>query len=117
MGLAYRIEETILTTVDEVNVVSSRVVFESDHVAMSADDVMQNQRGWQSPERDKAEEWLEGLLSGGPMKQADVEQAIEGSFHTTRTVRRAADKLGVIKEKEKGKMDGKWLWRLPSNHS
>jgi hypothetical protein len=32
----------------------------------------------------------------------------------TRTLRRAAEKLGVEKRKEKGVKDGKWYWRLPN---
>jgi hypothetical protein len=106
-GLAYDIEEKIVGQ----GIVSSCVAWESAHVDLSADDAMQNKRGWQSPERDKAEAFLSNLLASGEMKQTDIEAAVEGTFMTMITVRRAADKLEVIKRKDG--MAGPWLWRLP----
>jgi putative DNA primase/helicase len=107
LGLAYSIQEKVVGQ----GIVSSCVLWEGNHVDMSADDAMQQDRGWQSPERDKAEEWLENLLANGPMKQADVDDAINGTFMAPRTVRRAAEKLGVIRNKDG--FSGPWLWKLP----
>ena len=109
LGLAYKIQEAL---VGDRLIVSSRVMWEGEHVDLSADEAMQQDRGWQSPERDKAEEFLANLLANGPVKQAVIDEAIEGSFFAPRTVRRAAEKLGVIKQKDG--FSGPWLWRLPN---
>jgi putative DNA primase/helicase len=108
-GLAYDIQEAVVGQ----GIVSSRVVWEGEHVDISADDAMQQDRGRKAPDRDDAEEFLRGLLAGGPMKQADVEDAARGHLHAWGTVRRAANKLG-IKPKKAG-MDGGWLWGLPTS--
>jgi len=61
--------------------------------------------------RDEAKEFLRELLADGPMPKRDVDtQARRGDF-SERTIRRAADDLGVIAEK-RGYNAG-WHWRLP----
>jgi putative DNA primase/helicase len=77
-GLAYKIGERLVGLQE---IVSSRVVWEGEHVAISADEAMQQDRGRKAPERDSAEEFLKKLLANGRLKQAEVEDAIEGSFH------------------------------------
>jgi RecA-family ATPase len=107
-GLAYKIEEAL---VGPRMIASSRVTWDHEHIDLSADEVMQKDRGWKSPERDSAAKFLEELLCGGPMKQVEIEEAVQGSFHSPRTIRRAAEQLGVTKKKDG--MTGGWLWRLP----
>lgn len=109
LGLAYKIQETL---VGARAIVSSRIMWEGEHVDISVDEAMQQDRGWKSPLKDKAEEFLKDLLANGPRKQADIDEAAEESFHAPRTIRRAAETLGVIKKKDG--MTGGWLWRLPN---
>jgi RecA-family ATPase len=109
-GLAYKVQSHVL---EPSMIETSRVVFDGAHVAVSADEAIQKDRGWKSPERDSAAEFLQELLSKGPMKQVDVEDAVEGSFHSWRTIRRAAEQLGVTKKKDG--MAGGWVWRLPTS--
>jgi hypothetical protein len=109
-GLAYKVQSHVL---EPSMIETSRVVFEGGHVAISADEAINAKRGRDAPERDDAEEFLKGLLANGCLNQSVIEEAADRHFHAWRTVRRAAKELGVIKEKEKGKMDGGWLWSLP----
>jgi hypothetical protein len=109
-GLSYKIESAL---VGEAKIESSRVAWDVGHVSISADDAINNKKGRAAPDRDDAEQFLKGLLANGPMEQAAVEEAADRKFHAWMTIRRAAKDLGVIKEKEKGKMVGPWYWRLP----
>jgi putative DNA primase/helicase len=109
-GLAYKIQEKL---VGQQAIVTSHLVWEGEHVDRNVDDAMQQDRGRKAPDRDDAEEFLRGLLAGGPMKQVDVEDAARGHLHAWGTVRRAATKLG-IKPRKVG-MDGGWLWGLPTS--
>jgi putative DNA primase/helicase len=108
-GLAYGIQEKMVGQ----GIASSRVVWEGEHVDISADQAMQQDRGRPAPDRDDAVEFLRELLANGPMNQVDVKDAAEGHLHAWATVRRAANNLG-IKPKKAG-MDGGWLWSLPTS--
>ena len=60
-----------------------------------------------------AKDFLRAVLSGGDVLCNEVkEQAQEASIKWA-TLRRAKDALGV--RSTKGKFDGKWYWRLPSD--
>jgi putative DNA primase/helicase len=107
-GLAYDVEETV---VGQQQIVSSRIVWEGEHVDISADEAMQQGRGRDAPDRDDAEELLKRILGNGPVKQADIkDEAVNGHGHSWATIRRASQKLGVIKNKDG--MEGGWLWSL-----
>ena len=62
--------------------------------------------------RKEAEEWLRGELSGGPVPQKEVASHSRSEGHRWHTVRRAADSIGVVKEKTGGRGKG-WEWSLP----
>jgi hypothetical protein len=109
-GLAYKIEATLL---QPSMIESSRVVWDAGHVSISADEAINSKKGREAPDRDDAEEFLKRLLANGPLEQTAIEETADRQFHAWRTVRRAAKELGVIKGKEKGKMDGPWMWKLP----
>ena len=106
-GLAYSIEERIVQ-----GIVSSHVVWEGEHVDMSADDAMQQDRGRQAPDREQAEKFLREVLASGPVKQSEIkDEAVNGRGLAWATVRRAQNKLGVISKKEG--LQGGWVWQLP----
>jgi hypothetical protein len=107
-GLAYKIRETLI---QPSMIESSRVVWDAAHVSISADEAINSKKGREAPDRDDAEEFLKQFLANGPKKQEQVEDAAKGHLHSWRTVRRAAQNLG-IKPKKDG-MDGPWMWRLP----
>jgi hypothetical protein len=62
--------------------------------------------------RADAEGFLRELLAAGSMASADVEQQAKAAGISWRTLRRAADAIGVKRWKEGG-ADGRWFWRLP----
>ena len=112
-GLAYSIAQM---TVGQQAIVSSHVVWEAAHVDMSADDAMQQDWGRDAPDRNDAEELLKKILGCGPVSADDVkDEAVNGHGHSWATIRRASDKLRVVKKKDG--LEGGWLWSLPPTTS
>jgi hypothetical protein len=62
--------------------------------------------------RADAEGFLRELLTSGSMASGEVESKAKAAGISWRTLRRAADDLGVEKWREGG-ADGHWRWRLP----
>ena len=107
-GLAYNIEEKLVGQ----DIVSSHVAWEGEHVDMSADDAMQQDRGRKHRTARTPRKFLREMLANGPVKQAEIKDtAVNGHAYAWATVRRAYDKLGV-KSKKDG-LQGGWLWELP----
>jgi hypothetical protein len=87
---------------------------------MSADDALaiENDGGTEDakpgPEpqaRKAAEDWLRQLLAAGEVPAAKVKAEAVAAGMNYRTVQRAADALGIIREKNS--FDGGWQWRFP----
>jgi hypothetical protein len=66
--------------------------------------------------RDEAEDFLRSRLAGGAFVLADEIKA-EAKAHciSISTLKRAKSDLCIVSEKEPGKADGRWCWRLPTN--
>jgi hypothetical protein len=62
--------------------------------------------------RADSEGFLRELLAEGSMASSDVERKAQAAGISWRTLRRAADDIGVMKWREGG-VDGHWRWRLP----
>jgi hypothetical protein len=106
-GLAFRIEEARVEGAREV-VETSRVVWEPDPVTLSADEVMRDQEPEQRSALREAVDWLQEVLSE-PIPADEVLRKARKAGIAEKTLRRAADKLGVVKKKS-GK--GGWSWSL-----
>jgi putative DNA primase/helicase len=96
------------------------IVWEHDPVQMSADDALaiENDGGKDDakpgPEpqaRKAAEDWLRQLLASGETAAAKVKAEANAAGMNYRTVQRAADELGV--KRERNSFDGGWQWRFP----
>jgi hypothetical protein len=96
------------------------ILWEREPVQMSADDALaiENDGGTEDakpgPEpraRLAAEDWLRQLLAAGDVSAAKVKAEAKAAGMNYRTVQRAADALGVIREKNT--FDGGWQWRFP----
>jgi len=87
----------------------------AEHVEITATDAMQAEAGTKRSKSElrQATEFLQGALANGPMKQAEVKADAEGHGISQATLRRAKDELGIKSRKEKGSVDGHWLWELP----
>jgi len=96
------------------------IVWGREPVQMSADDALAiendggNEEAKPGPEpraRLAAEDWLRKLLATGEVPAAKVKGEAKAAGMSFRTVQRAADELGVIREKNT--FDGGWQWRFP----
>jgi hypothetical protein len=95
------------------------IVWEKAPIQMSADDALAIENGdaegaKPGPEphaRKAAEDWLREILANGEVAAAKVKAEAEEAGMNYRTVQRAADTLGIIREKNG--FDGGWQWRFP----
>jgi hypothetical protein len=63
--------------------------------------------------KDQAKKFLNDFLADGPMPKTEIEEAADANGISNRTLYRAKDDLHLIVEKERGRPNGKWVWRLP----
>ncbi len=97
------------------------IVWEREPVTMSADDALAQENGngggdggrpGPEPEAlNAAKEWLGKLLADGEVEAAKVKAETTAAGLAWRTVQRAADALGVIREKNA--FNAGWQWRFP----
>jgi putative DNA primase/helicase len=108
-GLAYSVQECDL---DTHGVKTSRIVWESEFVAQTADEAMSVPS---DPEeagmlRDAAQ-FLRNQLAGGPMKSVDIFKAADGAGISRSTLRRAQARIGVQAQRQGGP-HGAWYWAI-----
>jgi hypothetical protein len=88
-----------------------------DPVDITATEALQALIGSKSPSaRDNAKHFLEDLLGNGPVSSKDVQEAGKENGISQRTLRRAAEELGVEFKKDGPKNDKgeiTWRWHLP----
>jgi len=100
------------------------VTWERGTLHMNADDALAGEaeaaRPGPEPEaRNAAAEWLRQVLAGGPVPSGDLQNPAPGTLRRMAkeadfrwaTVRRAADALGV--RREKNRVTHTWQWQLP----
>ncbi len=92
------------------------ISWERDPVRMNADEGLAaenavNKPGPEPEARSQAADWLLALLGDGEIAAAVVKSEAANAGLSYRTVQRAADTLGVIREKNA--FSGGWQWRLP----
>ena len=111
-GLAFHIEPaTVQSPAGPLS--TSRVMWESQPVSVTADEVMQSEMAPQSASAlAEATEWLQGVLADGPVSPAKLSGMAKADGITRMTLRRAADALSVVKQKES--LKGGWLWSIPA---
>jgi len=102
-GVAYRIEAPSGI---------ARVAWEQGAVTLRADDVLGGLESHADrSERREAESWLRDFLADGPRPASEVRSESRQAGLSWATVRRAADAMGIAREKS-GFRSG-WEWRLP----
>ena len=92
-----------------------RVVFESQPVNITADDILAPKSNIEAPERDRAVDWLKELLSGGQsMPSKEIFDLAKQENFNDKTLQRARKEL-CIKCYIEYNDDGErlWYWRLP----
>ncbi len=92
-----------------------KIVFESEPVSITAQDVLTNQSNIEAPERDHAVEWLKQLLAGGVSKPSNeiFKLAVEEHINE-HTLKKAREKAGIKCFPEFDEEGNKcWHWKLP----
>jgi hypothetical protein len=108
-GLAFRIEAATVQS-PKGPIETSRVMWESTPVTLSADEAMQAVDNGREPSAlDKAVDWLRETLADRPLASTDVITRAAAVCIAEKTLRRAASKVGIKPAKD-GK--GGWKWSL-----
>lgn len=91
------------------------VVWDSQHVEVTATEAMEAEAGGtKRAVQREAEDFLKSKLAHGPLTKKEIEEEAEAlDISITGALKRAKLKLGVKTWKEKGKVDGNWMWELP----
>jgi hypothetical protein len=109
-GLAFSIEGVTLPG----GIESSRVIFEPDPVAITAEQALSRDPDGDD-DRSATEEavlFLRSVLADGPVPATGVFRQAKMAGHSERTVRRATKLLGI--RPQKTGMKGCWAWALPA---
>jgi putative DNA primase/helicase len=111
-GLAYRIE-SLLIRVDDTEILTSRISWESEPVKISADQALAALDGGREAKSQKAEaiEILNDILAAGPVSAAEVKRRATEAGVSPKALRSAREALGVVTQKA-GFGEG-WVWTLP----
>jgi AAA domain-containing protein len=116
-GLAFRVEQHLL----DGGIVASGIAWESEKITRTADEILAAGRDTsEAPERSEAEAFLRDMLADGPRPAAEIEAEAKGASISTRTLRRARNKLKIksYRKAETGEglgSDGRWYWALPAD--
>ena len=109
-GLAFTIEGVTIPG----GIETSRVVWESDSVTVTADEAMrQHDEPEERSSLEDAREFLTNLLADGPVSSKQIRYDSEGAGHTWATVRRAQKLLRVEVYRDGFGGKGTWYWQLP----
>jgi putative DNA primase/helicase len=94
-----------------VDIIAPFIVWHPQYVEITANEAMAAAGGHIA--KREAREFLLERLETGPAKQNDVLDEAKQEGIAEKTLRRAKKDLGVKSRKERGKIDGEWLWELP----
>jgi hypothetical protein len=108
-GLAFRIESATVQSPGGP-LETSCVAWDPSPVTTTADEVMRTQAPEQTSALREAEEWLEEILAE-PTPAGEVSRMAANAGISPKTLRRASESLGIVKEKTG--MKGGWTWSLP----
>jgi hypothetical protein len=110
-GLAFCIEGVTVSSAAG-DLATSRVVWESEPVSMTADEAIQAESGSRNISAvETAKAWLQDALENGPIAKIELIDLAKEEGIANRTLQRASKMLNIQKEK-KGMADG-WWWSLP----
>jgi putative DNA primase/helicase len=113
-GLAYRIEGCLIQH-DGAEIASSRIMFESAPIMISADRALSALDGNSENRSDKSEAvgFLVDALRGGPVSAKDMKKEAANAGISSKSLRSAREALGIKPEKTGFGGEGGWVWNLP----
>jgi putative DNA primase/helicase len=111
-GLAYRIEGCLIHS-EGSKIATSKIMYESAPVMISADQALAASSAYGVNKSDKSEaiEFLKDLLKTGPMAVKDVKKEASDAGITPKSLRSARESLRI--KPEKAGFEGGWVWKLP----
>jgi putative DNA primase/helicase len=111
-GLAYRIEGCLIHS-EGSEIATSRIMYESTAVTISADQALAALNGNRENKSDKSEaiEFLKEALRIGPIAAKDIKKEASSAGITPKSLRSAREALGV--KTEKAGFERGWIWKLP----
>ena len=89
---------------------TSRVVWDSDPITTTADEVMRTHVPEHGSALQEAQDWLRETLSE-PTPAAEIFRMATDAGISNKTLRRASEALRIVKEKTG--MEAGWAWSLP----
>lgn len=113
-SLAYRLETVIIDS-PVGPITTSRVAWEGVADYTSADLVAAPSRDVERTPRDEAEEFLRGMLGGGPVEAEVVKTAATKDGISERTLRRVKTDIGVVSQREGFGPGSVVRWSLPAH--
>jgi putative DNA primase/helicase len=117
-GLAFRLEQHLVAE----GVIGSTVVFESEHVAVTADEALAADRDVETrTAKEEAEDFLADILAEGPQPVRRIEEEARAAgllggdqdIGQSKPFRSARNALGIKPYQPKGAKSGGWVWALP----
>ena len=111
-GLAYRIEGCLIHS-EGSEIATSRIMYESTPVTISADQALAALCGDGESKSDKSEaiEFLKEVLKAGPIAAKDVKKEASDAGISSKSLRSAREALRI--KPEKAGFEGGWVWKLP----
>ena len=99
---------------------AGKLLYKNNNSKISAEKVLLTSAGLQTvktpDKKAEAAEWLTNYLAYGARKQQEVAEDSNHYAITFRTLRRAAEDIGIEKDRRGFGKDGYWIWRLPKGH-
>lgn len=100
---------------------AGKLVYKHSDSKIKAITVLESQRDGHAKsasvdKKAEAAEWVTNYLAFGTRKQSELAEDCVQQGHTFRTLRRAAEEIGIVKERRGFGKDGYWVWRLPEGH-
>ena len=111
-GLAYRIEGCLIEF-EGKEIATSRIMYESAPITITADQALAAMEGNGQARTDKAEatDFLQDILVAGPLPAKQVKAEAAEAGISAKSLRSAREALGI--KPEKSGFEGGWVWALP----
>ena len=95
-----------------VDIEAPFIVWHPQHVEITANEAMAAAGG--TTAKREAREFLLERLEAGPVKADDLFEEAEQNGISKSTLKRAKKDLKIKSQKQRGEMEGAWVWELPS---
>lgn len=101
-------------------ITAGKLLHKNSNSKISAESILLASSGQQTiktvDKKAEAAEWVTNYLSFGSRRQVELAEDCQQYGLSFRTVRRAADDIGITKERKGFGAKGYWLWSLPVGH-